>query len=384
MFLQGVCKILIMATLTQDLIKINREKKRISFQGNWDLANINQLKKILKDLSWTDKTIILNGRRIQKMDSAGAWLLCRWLKKLIDNGVEFQSEQFSEEHTKLLALIHKQATKHVEIPRTQSPFWLTKWGSDMIALMQGITAFFSFIGLLTLEAIRVVFTPAHVRWRSFMNVIDKTGYQALPIIALLSFMIGVVITYQMGLQLRKFGANIFVVDLLGLAILREFGPLLTAIMVAGRSGSAFTAQLGIMKINQEIDALNTMGVTPIELLLLPRIAGLFIVLPLLTIWSDIFGIFGGMLMSQNMFDISWHDFLSRFQREIPLRSLIIGLGKAPVFALIIAATGCFQGMRVEGSAESVGRLTTRSVVLAIFFIIAADAIFSVIFSKFKL
>ena len=172
--------------------------------------------------------------------------------------------------------------------------------------------------------------------------------------------------------------------MLGLSVLREFGPLLTAIMVAGRTGSAFTAQLGIMKINQEIDALNTMSVTPAELLLLPRLIGLVIVLPLLTIWADIFGVLGGMLMANNMLGVTWHEFLQRFQHAIPVRALIIGLGKAPVFALLIGSIGCFQGMQVQGSAESVGKRTTKSVVLAIFFIIVADAIFSIIFSKFKL
>ena len=164
----------------------------------------------------------------------------------------------------------------------------------------------------------------------------------------------------------------------------EFGRLITAIMIAGRTGSAFTAQLGIMKVNQEIDALNTMGVTPAELLLLPRIIGLFISLPLLTMWANVFGVIGGMIMANNMLGITWFDFLHRFSHVIPLRSLIIGLGKAPVFALIVASIACFEGIKVQGDAESVGRNTTRSVVLSIFFILVADAIFSIIFSKLKL
>ena len=188
----------------------------------------------------------------------------------------------------------------------------------------------------------------------------------------------------MGNQLRMYSADIFIVNLLGLSILREFGPLLTAIMVGGRTGSAFTAQLGMMKVNHEIDALTTMGITPTEILLIPRIAGLFIVVPLLTIWADIFGIMGGMMMAQHMLDISWHDFIMRFQREIPLRSLIIGLCKAPVFALIIASVGCFEGMKVSGSAESVGVRTTRSVVLSIMLIIIFDGIVSVLLSRYKL
>lgn len=197
-------------------------------------------------------------------------------------------------------------------------------------------------------------------------------------------MIGVVLTYQMGLQLRTYGADIFIVDLLGLSVLREFAPLLTAIMVAGRTGSAFAAELGIMKINQELDALDTMGVTPGELLILPRIIGLVVALPLLTIWSCIFSIFGGMVMANSMLSITFYDFLHRFPTVIPLKTLLIGIGKTPVFALLIATIGCLQGMRVAGSADSVGRNTTRSVVLGIFFIIVADALFSIILSKLKL
>jgi phospholipid/cholesterol/gamma-HCH transport system permease protein len=155
-------------------------------------------------------------------------------------------------------------------------------------------------------------------------------------------------------------------------------------MVAARSGSAFTAQLGTMKINQEIDALNTMGVTPAELLLLPRIFALLITLPLLTIWANVFGILGGMLATMNFLHMSWAEFLNRFQREVPLRVLLIGLGKTPIFALIIASIGCFQGMQVEKNADSVGKLTTRSVVLSIFFIVIVDAIFSLLFARFNL
>jgi phospholipid/cholesterol/gamma-HCH transport system permease protein len=166
--------------------------------------------------------------------------------------------------------------------------------------------------------------------------------------------------------------------------LREFAPLLTAIMIAGRSGSAFTAQLGMMKIKEEVDALNTMGVLPSQLLILPRIWGLLIALPLLTVWADIFGLLGGMAMTHNMLNISYTDFLQRFPKVVSPSSLIIGIGKAPVFALIIANTACFQGLRVSGSADSVGRQTTRSVVQGIFFIIVADALFSILFSQLNI
>lgn len=373
-----------MNVLKQDLIKINERNNEMICQGEWNLTNIISLKKELKKLTWTKDKLNIDGQAIKKMDVAGVWIFYRWIKKLKDHHIQIKFQNFSSESLKLLTIIEKVTQQNLKIPKPKSIFWLARFGKASLEYMKGCVCFLSFVGVLTYEAMRVSFQPVHLRWRALFTVIYRAGYEALPIIALLSCMVGVVIAYQMGLQLRKFGAHIFVVDLLGLAILREFGPLLTAIMVAGRSGSSFTAQLGIMKINQEIDALNTMGVTPTELLILPRIAALFIVLPLLTIWADFFGVYGGMLMTKNMFDIGWHDFLLRFRQEIPLKALLIGLGKAPVFALIIATTGCFQGMQVKGSAESVGQLTTRSVVFSIFFIIVADAVFSVIFSKFNL
>ncbi|MBV8802946.1 MAG: MlaE family lipid ABC transporter permease subunit [Gammaproteobacteria bacterium] len=363
----------------------SHSKEKFTCQGEWILKNIPDIKADLKKNPFPAKgEIKIDGRAVTLMDSAGSWLLINTLKHAEKSGAKAQIEHFSEQHTKLLSIVKKEIVPEKKIPTSETSFSLADVGKATLEQLSELLAFLAFSGLLACEFVRVFFTPKHWRWGEIAGVIYKTGYQALPIIALLSFMIGVVISYQMGNQLRAYGANIFIVDLLGLSVLREFGPLITAIMVAGRTGSAFTAQLGIMKVNQEIDALNTMGITPAELLILPRLIGLFIALPLLTIWADIFGIMGGMMMAKSMLGVGWYDFLLRFQHEIPLRALIIGLGKAPVFALLIASISCFQGMRVRSSADSVGTQTTRSVVLAIFFIIVADAIFSVIFSKLNL
>ncbi len=355
-------------------------------EGDWNLKQFQSLKTILDAIQLPSslKEVTINGKAIQQMDSAGAWLLLQWQSHLQDDHLQIHFQHFSEEHKKLLSIIQKRIEEKLIVPAKPHLSWLARIGKDVWEKSQGLFSYLAFIGELSYEFLRILRHPKHFRVSAIVSVVFRNGYQALPIIALLSFMIGVVITYQMGLQLRSYGANVFIVDLLGLSILREFGPLLTAIMVAGRTGSAFTAQLGMMKLNQEIDALNTMGVTPAELLLLPRVLGLFIALPLLTMWADIFGVIGGMVMSNNMLNITWGDFLRRFPNVIPLRAFLIGFGKAPVFALIIASTGCFQGMQVKGSADSVGRNTTRSVVMSIFFIIVADAIFSIIFSKLKL
>lgn len=366
-------------------VSYDSNESRLLCGGDWNLAHFPALRTSLKNISLSNtKNIILDGNDIQTMDSAGASLLAQWINHLKQKKIEIKLEHFSENHQVLLNFIAKELPQKIEIPTQKHIPLLESIGRQTIHQLSEFQDYLAFVGQNFLEALRILHKKTHIRWSAFASVIYQTGYQALPIIALLSFMIGVVIAYQMGVQLRNYGANVYIVDFLGLSVLREFGPLLTAIMVAGRTGSAFTAQLGLMKINQEVDALDTMGVTPSDLLILPRIAGLFISLPLLTMWADVFGIFGGLVMANNMLNLTWYDFLHRFVQVIPLRALLIGLGKAPVFALIIASVGCFQGMKVEGSAESVGRNTTKSVVLSIFFIIVVDALFSIILNKLEL
>jgi phospholipid/cholesterol/gamma-HCH transport system permease protein len=191
---------------------------------------------------------------------------------------------------------------------------------------------------------------------------------------------GIVIAYQGATQFRRYGANIFVVDLVGLAMLRELSPLLTAIIVAGRSGSAYAAQIGTMKVTEEIDALRTVGIAPIELLVLPKLLALVIAMPLLTVYADMLGVAGGMVMAKSELGVTYLDFVDRLQHALRLSDFLVGIGKAPVFAAIIAAVGCFQGFQVAGDAESVGRRTTISVVQSIFLVIVADSLFSVVFN----
>ncbi len=359
--------------------------RQLHCQGDWVLTYLADIQKTLRKIKFPGSgTILIEGASIQKMDSAGAWTLYELQKKLTEKSLKIQFENFNARSAQLMKLVTDRLSHEKKLIQRQPPNILAVFGRSCVGIIVEFKTFLAFTGRLSIELIQNLFRPWRWRLAALFSAIENTGFKALPIIALLSFMIGIVISYQMGNQLRNYGANVFIVNLLGLSVLREFGPLITAIMVAGRTGSAFTAQLGIMKINQEIDALDTMGVTSGELLLLPRLLGLLIALPLLTVWADIFGVLGGMVMANNMLGISWFDFLARFQHEIPVSSLIIGVGKAPVFALLIGSIGCFEGMQVSGSAESVGKLTTRSVVLGIFFIIIADAIFSVIFSKLKL
>lgn len=366
----------------QDFIEYDQRTKTLFIKGKWNLANSSLLQTLLKKKIILDKQFNVDGNGLSQLDSAGVLILLAFIG-YDKNKEDIQFIHFLPQHKKLLFNQLPIKKKPSSLQKTELN-WIQELGRYSFIQSGEFYYYLNFVGEFFFDCLRLAKRPLRFRWNSLAYIINQSGTEALPIIALLAFSIGVVIAYQMGTQLRQYGADIFIVNLLGLSVLREFGPLLTAIMVGGRTGSAFTAQLGIMKINQEIDALKTMGARPVELLLIPRLVGLVIVVPLLTIWADIFGILGGMLMTQYMFEISMYDFLIRFQQEIPLKSLIIGIGKAPVFALIIASVGCFEGIRVRGSAESVGTRTTSSVVISIFFIIIFDGLCSVLLSKYKL
>jgi phospholipid/cholesterol/gamma-HCH transport system permease protein len=246
----------------------------------------------------------------------------------------------------------------------------------------GLGAFglLSFLGEAAVAFTRSVAEPRRIRWRPLLYNLQTAGFEALPITGLLTFLLGIVIAYQGAEQLERVGANIYIVDLVGLAMVRELSPLITAIIVAGRSGSAYTAQIGTMKVTEEIDALRTIGIAPMDLLVLPKAFALVVALPLLTVYTDVMGILGGMVMARAQLDVSFTTFIDRLDEAVSLTSFLIGVGKTPVFAAIIALVGCYQGFRVSGSAESVGQRTTVSVVQSIFLVILADALFSIAFS----
>jgi phospholipid/cholesterol/gamma-HCH transport system permease protein len=238
-----------------------------------------------------------------------------------------------------------------------------------------------FLGRVTVETAEAIIRPwRELPWPAFLNQIEETGINALPIVGLLSFLLGVVIAYQGADQLERFGAQIFTINLLGVSTLREIGVLMTAIIVAGRSGSAFTAHIGTMQVNQEIDAMRTMGINVAEALVLPRVLGLLVTLPLLTFYADIMGIIGGYVMVSFQLDITIPVFIRQLQGAIDLNTFMVGMVKAPVFAFIIALVGCYEGLRVERSAASVGQRTTAAVVESIFLVIVFDAGFSILFS----
>lgn len=266
----------------------------------------------------------------------------------------------------------------------ENPGILTRMGQSSYAALAQAYALLGFLGESAMALAGWLTHPARVRWRPILFNLRSGGFDALPIVGTLSFLLGIVVAYQGADQLRQYGANIFVADLVGLSMLREFAPLMTAIIIAGRSGSAYAAQIGTMSVTQEIDAMRTIGIAPLEMLVLPKVLALMIALPLLTVFADVLGVAGGMLMARAQLGVGFNEFLERFSKAVSVTSYLVGVGKAPVFAAIIVLVGCFQGFRTRGGADSVGAQTTRAVVQSIFLVIVADALFSVAFSVLDL
>jgi phospholipid/cholesterol/gamma-HCH transport system permease protein len=261
---------------------------------------------------------------------------------------------------------------------------LRRTGRVTVAAAQQGLDLLAFIGEVAAVAAGTLRNPVRMRWRAVASEIEIGGFDALAIIGLTSFLLGVVVAYQGADQLQHYGANVFVVELVGYAMLREFAPLIGAIIIAGRSGSAYAAQIGTMVVNEEVDAMRTIAIDPLERLVLPKAIALGVALPLLTVFADITGVFGGMVMARTQLDIGFTEFADRFGRVMQGSALLLGIGKSLVFAGIIVVVGCFQGFRTAGSADSVGRQTTLAVVQSIFLVIVADAVFSVLFNLLDL
>ncbi len=363
-------------------IRVDKEQGILYCLGDWRISTLGKAESQLRQLAKIKSDrLTIDGSGLSSLDSAGAFLIFQTIQSLNRAKITAERVNFLAQHDHLFSLLQEKMNK-VKIPINPKEISdpLTFIGKQTIKRLKGGLDFLSFVGEMGYILRSIILRPKHFQFRALLRIVEDAGFHALPIIALLSFLVGVVLSYQLGRQLETYGANIFIVDLSGMAILREFGPLITAIIVAGRTGSSFTAQIGLMKVNEEIDALRTMGLTPYNRIVIPRVLGMILVMPLLTIWSNAFAVFGSMMMSRNMLGITPLDFLSRFADRIDTTTLWTGMGKTPVFAIAIALVGCFQGFRVEYTAESIGTHTTMSVVQAIFLIIVIDAIFSVLYS----
>ena len=352
--------------------------------GAWIVEHAAVLDRIAGDLPKAQAAIALELSEITALDSAGAWLLARASGQGGDRAIPWRDlpPEFRPLAERVLAAGPK-VTPEPPKPRTFAD-WVAEVGAGAEEAFKEALDLIAFFGEFVLAVGRVIVDPRRLRWKPLLVHIEQTGINALPIVGLISFLVGVVLAYQGADQLRRFGAQIFTVNMVGISVLREMGILLTAIVVAGRSGSAFTAQIGTMQVNEEVDALRTMGLDPMEVLAIPRVLALVISLPLLTFFADLMGLLGGGVMIVLLVDISFAQYVGLLNNAVSATHFWVGMVKAPVFAILIALVGCFEGLGVSGSAESVGKMTTRSVVEGIFLVIIFDALFSVLFSILRI
>jgi phospholipid/cholesterol/gamma-HCH transport system permease protein len=362
------------------------EKDRLELGGAWTIGASATLDRDLRGLN-AKGDIAIDASRLEKLDSSGAWLLLRTRRALEAAGGKVTGPELPEKYQPLLESLQDARPAAAQRPRRSASLVrrLYRIGkATMHALGQGYSML-GYLGRVTVETGEAVARPrSNLRFAAIFNQIEETGINALPIVGLLAFLIGVVLAYQGVDQLRKFGAEIFTINILGVGLLREIAGLITAIIVAGRSGSAFTAHIGTMRVNEEIDAMQTMGLNTVDTLVLPRIIGLVVAMPLLTFFADVMGLLGGATMCYFDLHITVPTFLRQLKDAVSLNSFLVGLIKAPVFAFIIALVGCYEGFQVERNAASVGQLTTRSVVESIFLVIVLDAAFSIMFSMLRI
>lgn len=335
----------------------------------------------------SNAALVVDASGVAALDTAGAWLIQRLLQQSRKTGGEATLSGLQHRFAARMDLVTRQFADEAARPAIAlppGPGALALVGRGAVAAGREAHDMVAFVGEVAVSVAHCIVHPSRWRWRPVLFNIRTAGFDALPIVGLLSFLLGVVVAYQGSGQLRQYGANIYVADLVGISMLREFAPLITAIIVAGRSGSAYAAQIGTMAVTEEIDAMRTLGIDPQEMLVLPKVIALMIALPLLTVFADVLGVFGGMVMARQQLDVGFVDFLDRFVKAVVTSTALTGIGKAPVFAGIIAVVGCYQGFRTKGGADSVGRQTTRSVVQSIFLVIVADALFSIVFSALDL
>jgi len=352
-------------------------RPQVRLSGSWTLA---ALPPTMRDLAALDRALRaqMGGpvswdlSRVERLDSAGALLLWRaWGRRWPDDIVI--EARIRHVLDRVAALPDQERAPHA--PRGELIVWL---GNLLLRALRQLRDGLAMGGQLVLDVGWLLANPRELPLREFSATLYKCGALALPVTALVGFLIGVVVSYLSSLQLRLFGAEVFIVNILGMSIIRELGPVLVAVLVAGRSGSAMTAQIGVMRVTEEIDALATMGVSRSLRLVLPKIAALVVAMPLLVVWCSAAAIVGGLLAANLQLDLSWGFFVQALPRAVPLPNLWIGLAKGGIFGLLIGLIACHFGLRVKPNTESLSMLTTRSVVASITAVILADAVFAIL------
>jgi len=354
----------------------------VNLQGRWIFDEVRALEAATASvLPLQGETVTFQCGGIEDIDIAGAWVLYDRTQQLSQQGIKSEFTCFKAAHFKFLQnIIDTAAIREYKEPAAQPDRphrvrkAVEKLGSQTAGVLEDL-------GQIARSILEGTHRPSLYMIGETIKQVYATGVQAIPVVVVITFLIGIVTAHQAAGQLGKFGATVLVVDLVSISITREMGVLLAAIMVAGRSGSAFAAALGVMKLNEEVDAMRVLGLNPSQMLIIPRILGLVIALPILTLFADVAGIAGGALIAVGTMGISGLQFVERVAYSTDLTDFYVGLSKAPVFALLIATVGTLRGMQVKSSAEELGLMTTMAVVQSIFMIIAADALFATLFTR---
>ena len=352
---------------------------KLSSRGEWTLNSVRLIEQELRKVP-CDKKIVWDVSGVSEFDSAGILLFIEYFERF-KKETDLEVIGYSDNQKEMYRLLSENLQENV-VPKKQS--YLERLGKKTFKAYRDIQEFITFIGHLFYAMFHTFLNPKDIRFKETVYHIHQSGFNAIIIIGLTSFLVGMVISYQGSVQLAKFGADIFIVDTVAISITRELGPMITAIVIAGRSGSAYTAEIGAMKITEEIAAMRTMGFDPYAFLVLPRVFALMIALPLLIFFADIVGIAGGMFAANMQLGLSPALFIDRVYEVLEVKHYLLGMMKGPVFAFLIASIGCFRGFQVSHNTESIGLHTTQSVVNSIFLVIAFDAIFSVIFTELGL
>ena len=362
-------------------IKKVKGAKTLSLKEDWTALNLTEIHHSLTGENFDGVTnLVLNAKELDEFDTTAAL----YLQELAEtHNLKLKLKSFSEKQKEIWELVAQNRGELAQPSPKETGIdnFIIYLGKRIIVYREIIAYMVSIFGEFVYNLIQIGAGKQTLRMRSVVYHINETGIRALPVIFLMAFAIAIVMSYQGATQLRNFGATIYTIDLVTISVLREMGVLLTAIMVAGRTGSAFAAQIGTMKLNEEIAALKTMGVSPFNALILPRIAAIILALPLLTFLANIVALLGLYVYVHLSLDISFGQFMGRLNQVITPAHFWVGMIKAPVFAIIIGTIGCMHGMQVRSSAEDVGKHTTKAVVQSIFMIILADALFSILYTN---
>jgi len=369
--------------------KLNGERLELAAGGDWTADNAAALDALVSaatPASDNIRNVEIDMGGISRLDTYGAWLLERIIRGAGERGAQARVLRLPDRFRTLFETVH--STAEVTAPARDTSnlivFALATVGRNMLEVNRSLQLIAGMLGAVTLAWLRACWRPSTFRWTSMVNQVDLVGWRAVPIILLITFLIGAILAQQGIFHFRKFGAEIYVVDMVGILVLREVGVLIVCVMVAGRSGSAYTAELGSMKMREEIDALQTMGLDPVSILILPRIVALVIAVPMLTFIGSMAALYGGGLIASLYGGIPPEVFLQRLREAISTDHFMVGLLKAPFMALIIGIVACVEGLQVQGSSESLGLQTTSSVVKSIFLVIVLDGIFAIFFAAVDL